>query len=112
MIDDTKRLFGNYFRVRLVIASKIPVKDEYLADFKDNPLYDQITGKLLPSTQYRREIVKTGVEEGSLAEEKAHLVKKFEESALIYFEREDFPAKFVRKQFLELEKELGPKQGP
>jgi hypothetical protein len=106
MIDETKLLSGTYYQVKLVIVSKIRIKDEYLTGLRDNPRYNQIVKRLSPSTQYRREIVKTGVEERTLLEEKTRLIKTFEENALIYFEREDFPAKYVQKQFLELEKEL------
>jgi hypothetical protein len=102
--DRTRLLDGGYYQIRLVITSRIPVKEEYLTEFKDSPLYDRILKKLRPTTEYKREIVKTGVEERTLSEEKAYLIGEFEKNALVYFERDDFPAKYVRKQFSELNK--------
>ncbi|MBA4419098.1 MAG: hypothetical protein C0392_14510 [Syntrophus sp. (in: bacteria)] len=106
MTDETKRLFGNYYNVKLIIAAPIRVKDEYLSVFKKNAHYRQIRKKLPSTMEYRREIVMTGAEEETLSAVRAHMIAKFEENALIYIERDDFPARYVRQQFLELEKEF------
>ncbi len=102
--DRTRLLDGGYYQIRLVITSRIPVREEYLAEFKNNPLYKRVLEKLMPAVAYTREIVKTGVEERELSDEKTFLINQFEKNALVYFEREDFPAKYVQKQFFELNK--------
>jgi hypothetical protein len=106
VVDDTVNYYGDYYNVKLTIKSRVAVKSEYLAPLGQNPHFEKITGMLGPVAEYRREIVKAGVSGKELLASKNHLVDRFEENALVYFEREDFPEKFVRKRFAEIEEEL------
>ena len=42
--------------------------------------------------------------------EKTFLIDAFEKEALVYFEREDFPERYVRKLYKELEKKISAKR--
>jgi hypothetical protein len=106
VVDDTINYYGDYYNVKLTIKSRIAVKSEYLVPLAQNPHFEKIAGMLGPVAEYRREIVKAGVPGKELLASKNHLVDKFEENALVYFEREDFPEKFVRRRFAEVEEEL------
>lgn len=104
--DDTVNYYGDYYNVRLTIRCPIEVKREYLASSKGNPYYDRVVARLGPVTEYRREIVKAGVPGKDLAAVKEHVLRKFEETALPYFEREVFSERLVQKRFAEVAEEL------
>ena len=110
ILDDTVSYYGDYSTVKLMIRCKIEVRGEYLVPFKAHPLYGRATEALGSNAEYVREIVKPGVLGKNLAGIKAFLIDKFEENALGYLEREDFPEKFVRKRFTDLAEELSRKE--
>ncbi|MGD0230784.1 MAG: hypothetical protein ABSC19_10555 [Syntrophorhabdales bacterium] len=85
------------------------MEKEYLRSFDDHPRYRMIAGILGGAAEYRREIVKPGVPGKNLSGVKGFLVDRFEENALGYFERADFPERFVRKRFTEIAEELEKK---
>ncbi|HVN96888.1 MAG TPA: hypothetical protein VMT62_10690 [Syntrophorhabdaceae bacterium] len=106
ILDESICYGADSWTIKLIIQSTIPVKSGYLADFEKAPHYSEIVNMLIPVTEYRREIAKSGVRADDLVNEKAALVAAFEESALGYLEMKEFPERYVRKLYKELEKEL------
>ncbi len=107
--EDSRRYHGNYYNMKLIITSRIEVKEEYFDDLRETPNYKPIVRSLLPSVEYRREIVKAGVEGTRLAGLRDQLMAGFEQTALPYFEKESFAKNYARKRFEELQKKLsGP----
>jgi hypothetical protein len=104
--DETVNYYGDYYNVRLVIRCQVTVRPEYLKPLRDNPSYDRVVEVLGPLAEYRREIVKAGVTGRDLNGIKEHLLQKFEETALPYFEREVFPERLVQKRFAEIAEDL------
>ncbi len=104
--DHTVNYFGDYYKIQLTISCKIPVNEAHLASFRGRPHFDEIRHKLGAVSEYRREIEKAGVYAKDLESTKSHLMDSFENHALIYFEREDFPELFTKKKFTEIEEEL------
>jgi hypothetical protein len=56
------------------------------------------------------DIVKAGVKANKVVAEKVFLLDAFEKNALVYFEMEDFPERYVRRLYKELEKGLSAKR--
>jgi hypothetical protein len=112
ILDDTVSYYGDYSTVKLIIRCKVGVKRECLGPFEAHPHYKTITEALGAEAEYVREITKPGVPGKNLAGVKAFLVDKFEENALGYFEREDFPQKFILKKFNEISEKLSGKERP
>ncbi len=104
--EDSRRYYGNYHNLKLIIASRVEVKEEYFDDLREAPNYHPIVRTLLPSVEYRREILKAGVEGTRLAGLRDQLVAGFEENALPYFEKEDFARSYARKRFEDLQRKL------
>jgi hypothetical protein len=104
--DDSVNYYGDYHNIRLTIRCPVTVKPEYLAPLKENPHYDKALALLGPVTEYRRDIVKAGVPGKDLTAVREHLLQKFEETALPYFEREVFSERLVQKRFAEVAKEV------
>jgi len=96
--------------IKLAVKGTIEVKTKYVADFEDDPDYLEILSMVLPRAEYRRDIVKAGVKADKVAAEKVFLLNAFEKEALVYFERDDFPERYVRKLYKELEKRLSAKR--
>jgi len=109
ILDDTVSYYGDYSTVKLVIRCEIEVKKEYVRPLNGHPRYTQVTEALGDAVEYRREITKPGVSAGNLAAMRAFLIESFEENALGYFEREDFPERYVRKQFTDMAEDLAKK---
>jgi hypothetical protein len=109
IIDDTVNYYSDYSTVKLTIRCVIGVRQEYLLPFRDRPDYGEVADVLSDAAEYRREIVKVGVPGKNLSAVKGFLVGQFEENALGYFERDDFPERFVRKRFTDLAEELSKK---
>ena len=65
---------------------------------------------ILPTAQYHRDIIKTGVRTNKVGAEKTFILDAFEKDALVFFERDDFPERYVRKLYKELEKGLSAKR--
>jgi hypothetical protein len=104
--DETINFYGDYYNVRLVIRCQVVVRPEYLKPLRDNPFHDRVIEVLGSLAEYRREIVKAGVAGRDLNGIKEHLLQKFEETALPYFEREVFPERLVQKRFAEIAEDL------
>ncbi len=111
ILDDAVNYYADASTIKLTICCNVEVKKEYLRSFERHPYYGKIMEALGEATAYRREIVKAGVPARQLSAMKKFLVDKFEENALAYFEREDFPEKYVAKRFAEVAEEFG-KKGP
>jgi hypothetical protein len=106
VVDESIRSSVDSWTIKLAIKGAIGVKTEFVKDFEEKPEYLEILSMLLPTAYYRREIVKATVADKAISVEKAALLSIFEKNALFYFEREDFPERYVRKLYKELEKEL------
>jgi hypothetical protein len=110
--DDTVNYYADYHNIKLTLIGKVPVKQEYIKSLADNPLYSTVAEMLSPVVEYRREIIRAGVPGRDLIVTKTHLVDRFEENALPYFKRGDFPERFVQKNFRETEEALLKKNRP
>lgn len=106
ILDGTVSVYGDYSSVRLTIRCRVGVRREYLAPFEARPDYRRVADALGSEVEYLREITKAGVPGRNLSGVKAFLVERFEENALGYFERADFPEKLVQKKFTEVGEEL------
>lgn len=104
--DESVNYYGDYHNIKLIIRCRVGVEHRYLEPFRDNPRFGKATQILGPVAEYRREIVKAGVPGKDLLKTKSYLLERFEENALAYFEREDFPMKFVQKRLAEIVEEL------
>ncbi len=106
IIDETVRYYGDYHNVKLILIATVPIKEGYLSCFKDSPYYERILELLVPSREFRREFLKVGVSGEVLERTKQEIVENFEKNALLYMEKDHFPAKFAKSEFEKLEKEL------
>jgi hypothetical protein len=111
ILDETVSYYGDDSNIKLIVRCRIEVKEEYLRSFLDHPRYPTVARALGSAADYRREITKSGVPARNLSAVKSFLVEKFEENALGYFEREDFPERFVCRKFAEISEELAKKEG-
>ena len=109
IFDHSVSYYADNSSIKLVICCDVEVKKEYLRPFETDPHYAKVMETLGGVAGYRREIVKAGVPARHLSTMKRFLVEKFEENALAYFEREDFPERFVCKRFGEIAGELAKK---
>ena len=109
IFDHAVSYYADNSTIKLVICCDVEVKKEYLRPFETHPHYEKIMKTLGDVAAYRREIVKAGVPAKHLPAMKRFLVERFEENALVYFEREDFPARYVCKRFGEIAGELEKK---
>ena len=110
IIDESIKDSKDSWTIKLAIKGTIEVKTTYVDDFEEEPDYLEILSMVFPTAQYRRDIVKTGVKANKVAAEKTFILDAFEKDALVYFEREDFPERYVRKLYKELEKGLSAKR--
>jgi hypothetical protein len=110
IVDESMETSRDSWTIKLNVKGTIEVKTKYVDDFEEEPDYLEILSMLLPTAQYRRDIVKAGVKANKAAVEKTFLLDAFEKEALVYFEREDFPERYVRKLYKELEKGLSAKR--
>jgi len=109
IFDHAVSYYADNSTIKLVICCDVEVKKEYLRPFETHPHYEKIMKTLGDVAAYRREIVKAGVPAKHLPAMKRFLVERFEENALAYFEREDFPARYVCKRFGEIAGDLAKK---
>jgi hypothetical protein len=106
VLDETVNYYGDYYNVKLTIICPVAVGTGDLEDLEGTPRFGEVKALLGPSVEYRREIIKAGVAGKDLVVLKNRLVDAFEETALPYFEREDFAAKLVKKRFADVEEDL------
>jgi hypothetical protein len=109
IFDHAVSYYADNSTIKLVICCDVEVKKEYLRPFETHPHYEKIMETLGDVAAYRREIVKAGVPAKHLPAMKRFFVERFEENALAYFEREDFPARYICKRFGEIAGELTKK---
>lgn len=110
IIDESIENSKDSWTIKLAVKGTIEVKTTYVDDFEEEPDYLEILSMILPTTEYCRDIVKAGVRAGKITSEKTFLIDAFEKEALAYFEREDFPERYLRKLYKELEKGLSAKR--
>jgi hypothetical protein len=108
--DESMQDSRDSWTIKLAVKGTIEVRTAYVEDFEGAPDYLEILSMILPTAQYHRDIVKSGVKASRVAAEKTFLLDAFEKNALVYFEMEDFPERYVRKLFKELERELSAKR--
>lgn len=106
IVDKSLQTGPDVWSVKLSIKATIEVKTYYIDDLQDTVDYLEILRMILPSAEYNREIVKSNVQSVNLESEKAFLLEAFERDALFYFEREDFPQRYVRNLYKEIEKKI------
>jgi hypothetical protein len=110
IIDESTENSQDSWTIRLAVKGTIEVKTAYIDYFEDEPDYLEILSMILPTAQYHRDIVKAGVKANKVVAEKVFLLDAFEKNALVYFEMEDFPERYVRRLYKELEKGLSAKR--
>jgi len=110
IIDESIQNSKDSWTVKLVVKGTIEVKTRYVDDFEEERDYLEILSMILPTAQYHRDIVKVGAKANKVAAEKTFILDAFEQDALVYFEREDFPERYVRRLYKELEKGLSAKR--
>jgi hypothetical protein len=110
IIDKSMETSKDSWTIKLAVKATIEVKTKYLYDFEEETDYLEILSMILPTARYHRDIVKTGVKTNKTAAEKTFILDAFEKEALVYFERDDFPERYARKLYKELEKGLSAKR--
>jgi hypothetical protein len=110
IVNESVQNAEDFWTIRLAVKGTIEVRTPYVDDFKDDPDYLEILSMILPTAQYSRDIVKSGVKANRMAAEKTFLLEAFEKEALGYFEREDFPERYVRNLYKEIEKKISAKR--
>jgi hypothetical protein len=110
IMDESTQNSKDSWIIKLAVKGTIEVKTTYVDDFEDDPDYLEILSMVLPTAEYCRDIVKAGVKANKVAVEKTFLLDAFEKEALVYFERDDFPERYVRKLYKELERGLSAKR--
>ena len=110
IVDESMETSKDSWTIKLTVKGTIEVKTKYVDDFEEEPDYLEILSMILPMAQYHRDIIKTGVRANKLVAEKTFILDAFEKDALVYFERDDFPERYVRKLYKELEKGLSAKR--
>jgi hypothetical protein len=108
--DESMETSKDSWTIKLAVKGTIEVKTAYVGDFDEEPDYLEILSMILPTTQYHRDIIKTGVKANKVVAEKTFILDAFEKDALVYFEMDDFPERYVRKLYKELEKGLSAKR--
>jgi hypothetical protein len=110
IVDESTQDSKDSWTIKLAVKGTIEVKTPYVDDFQEEHDYLEILSMILPTAQYHRDIVKAGVKANKVAAEKAFLLDAFEKNALVYFEMVDFPERYVRRLYKELEKGLSAKR--
>jgi hypothetical protein len=110
IVDESMETSKDSWTIKLTVKGTIEVKKNYVDDFEEEPDYLEILSMILPTAQYHRDIIKTGVRANKLVAQKTFILDAFEKDALVYFERDDFPERYVRKLYKELEKGLSAKR--
>jgi hypothetical protein len=110
IVDESTQDARDSWTIKLAVKGTIEVKTPYVDDFQEEHDYLEILSMILPTAQYHRDIVKAGVKANKIVAEKAFLLDAFEKNALVYFEMEDFPERYVRRLYKELEKGLSAKR--
>jgi hypothetical protein len=110
IMDESIQNSKDSWTIKLAVKGTIEVKTPYVDDFREEHDYLEILSMILPTAQYHRDIVKVGVKANKVVAEKAFLLDAFEKNALVYFEMEDFPERYVRRLYKELEKGLSEKR--
>jgi hypothetical protein len=108
--DESMETSKDSWTIKLTVKGTIEVKTKYVDDFEEEPDYLEILSMILPTAQYHRDIITTGVRANKVVAEKTFILDAFEKDALVYFERDDFPERYVRKLYKELEKGLSAKR--
>ena len=88
--DESTQDSQDSWTIKLAVKGTIEVKTRYMDDFEEDSDYLEILSMVLPTAQYRRDIVKAGVKANKVIAEKVFLLDAFEKEVLVYFEREDF----------------------
>jgi hypothetical protein len=110
IIDESIQNSKDSWTVKLAVKGTIEVKTKYVDDFEEEHDYLEILSMILPTAEYHRDVLETGVKANKVAAEKAFLLDAFEKNALVYFEMADFPERYVRRLYKELEKGLSAKR--
>jgi hypothetical protein len=93
--NNTRRYFGDYFRVEVEIVCRIPLLAEY---FIDRDAFTSACSKLGHEIIYSRTEEQMGVPSADIEEALARLVENFIEHALPYVASAQFPGKVVHAE--------------
>jgi hypothetical protein len=98
------RYFGDYYRVKLVITSTVPVLVEYFAVPEE---YTKAIALLGEEVEYRRVIEQMGVPSTEIERALQRLIDDFIEHSSPYFSAPDFAGKMVAAEFRKALKNSG-----
>jgi hypothetical protein len=102
--SQSHRYFGDYYRVKLVITSIVPVLAEYFIVPEE---YEQARELLGEEFEYRREIENMGVPSTEIERTVQRLIDDFIEHSVPYFSADDFPGKMIAAEFRKALKNTG-----
>jgi hypothetical protein len=92
---NTRRYFGDYFRVKVEIVCRIPLLAEY---FADSEAYAAARAMLGNDVVYSRAEEQMGVPSGGIEKALDRLVENFIEHSLPYVSSAQFPGKVVHAE--------------
>ena len=99
--DTTRRYYGNFFRVRIVVSCSIQLTELLCPSLED---FEQLRGFLGEAAPYERILEKMGVPEQEIGTVKDHLLAKFVETSVPYLADPAFPQRYIGKLTADLKK--------
>jgi hypothetical protein len=99
--DTTRRYYGNFFRVRIVVSCCIPLMEQHCPTHEDR---EQLRSFLGEAATYERTLEKMGVPEEEIGTVRDHLVAKFLETSAPYLSDPAFPQRYIGKLSADLKK--------
>jgi hypothetical protein len=103
--NQSRRYFGDYFRVMLEVICKVPVRADY---FKEASAYAEARALLGEEIVYRRHMGQMGVASGEIDRVLTRLMAEFEKHAMPYIAASEFPRKFVSGELQKIKRKKSP----
>lgn len=98
-MDLSENYWADFWNLKILIRARVEVPEGF-GDPLD-PLQREALRRLGKEVLYQREIVKVGVRERDLEDERRKVLKNFEENALGYLAHPAFPRRFLQKKLEE-----------
>lgn len=90
--DRTRRYYGNFYRVRIVVSCSIPITEQYCPSHEDREQLRRLFGE---AASYERILEKMGVPEEETGTVRDHLLAKFLETSAPYLADPVFPQRYI-----------------
>ncbi|MRR05995.1 MAG: hypothetical protein EG828_03485 [Deltaproteobacteria bacterium] len=101
--DATRRYYEDYHLVRLEIVCEVAVREDF---FATPERLAEARGLLGNSVTYRRTVEKMGVPFVEIEQAREVMIDSFVATALPYFERTNFPQKFVQSELTRVSEKM------